>query len=81
MDIRYRKSALKVLRRMPRPQAQRIIEAVKSISNRDGHLYDIRKLRGRDGFRLRIGGYRVIFSLYDHVLDLRRISPRGDAYK
>lgn len=38
------------------------------------------KLQGRPGYRLRIGDWRVIFSLSDSVLDVRAIRPRGSAY-
>ena len=39
-------------------------------------------LRGRPGFRLRIGGWRVIFDRHEEAreIDVLRIGPRGDVY-
>lgn len=42
---------------------------------------NVRKLRGRDGFRLRVGDYRVIFDQDGAVLDILEIGPRGSIYE
>ena len=42
---------------------------------------DVTKLQGRDGCRLRVGDWRVIFDMDGHVLAVEYIGPRGDAYK
>lgn len=49
---------------------------------------DVRKLQGREGYRLTIGGFRVLFD-YVHTeqnsditnIDVITIAPRGDVYK
>ena len=43
---------------------------------------DVAPLRGRPGFRLRIGGWRVIFERHEEAreIDVLRIGPRGDVY-
>ena len=40
-------------------------------------------LRGRPGFRLRVGTWRVIFERDEEAqtIDVLRIGPRGDVYK
>ena len=81
MQVRYRKQALKALRRMHRLRAHRIRKAMLSIASTGWQSHDVRKLRGRDGYRYRSGSCRVIFSIRDDVLEVRRVSPRGDAYK
>jgi mRNA interferase RelE/StbE len=42
-----------------------------------------KKLQGRDGYRLRIGDWRVIYELHDKtiVLYVVTIAPRGGAYQ
>jgi mRNA interferase RelE/StbE len=49
----------------------------------DGKL-DVRKLEGEEAlFRLRVGGWRVIFDRQDElkIIAIEKIKPRGDAYK
>jgi len=42
----------------------------------------VRKLHGRKGYRLAIGGFRVLFEYIDsHTIDIVAIAPRGDVYK
>jgi len=42
---------------------------------------DIRKMEGRDGYRARIGGYRILFDIGIDAVSVYKIAPRGDAYK
>ncbi|MEX1237634.1 MAG: hypothetical protein WD994_05130 [Pseudomonadales bacterium] len=58
------------------------LEAIKFEMERRGH-WDVKKLAGRQGYRLRIGGYRGIYKFEDEqitvlVLD---VGPRGGIYK
>ncbi|MYH63792.1 MAG: hypothetical protein F4148_19265 [Caldilineaceae bacterium SB0675_bin_29] len=40
-------------------------------------------MEGRPGFRLRVGGYRVIFERDDkaRTIDVLRVAARGQAYR
>jgi len=40
------------------------------------------KLQGRDGYKLRIGNWRVIYELYDdrRVMEVLEVGPRGGIY-
>lgn len=43
---------------------------------------DIKKLQGIDnGYRLRVGDLRVLFSIEDDIIYIDNIIPRGQAYK
>lgn len=42
---------------------------------------NVRKLQGRDGYRLRVGDWRVIFDQDGVVLDVLQIGPRGGIYE
>jgi mRNA interferase RelE/StbE len=45
-------------------------------------LGDIKKLQGiEDGYRLRVGDLRVLFSMEDNIIYIDNIIPRGQAYK
>lgn len=80
--IEWAKEALKALSRLDRPTKDRIAAAVDDLS--EGKAGDVRRLEGirEEVFRLRVGGWRVIFSyLDDSTILILRIRPRGDVYK
>lgn len=62
----------------------RIRERLDELSRDPGapHL-DVKKLVGRDGYRLRVGDWRVIYSLDQGKLMVIviAIKPRGEAYR
>jgi len=35
---------------------------------------------GRNGFRLRVGGWRVIYTVNGDAIEVAAIAPRGDVY-
>jgi len=41
---------------------------------------DVRPLVGRNGFRLRVGGWRVIYTVNGDAIEVAAIAPRGDVY-
>ena len=38
-------------------------------------------MQGKDGYRLRIGDYRIIFNNIDNIIFIRMIGNRGQIYK
>ena len=38
-------------------------------------------MAGRDGYRLRIGGYRALFDITENEIVVYEIGPRGQIYK
>ena len=80
----FRKQAVKALRRMPAAQSQRILAALDNLADApDRQDVDVVPLTGQPGFRLRVGGIRVIFERDDaeRHIEVLRIAPRGDAYR
>lgn len=68
---------------MPRPYGDRFATAFRRIAagNREG--LDIKALRGREGYRLRIGNYRAIYEVNTELASILVLDagPRGDIYK
>ena len=56
MLINYSKQAIKFLNKQDKPTRVRIVDAINQLPKGD-----VKKLQGEDGYRLRIGDYRVIF--------------------
>ena len=74
--IAYRPAARKVLRRMPKSTAERIMgkiaEYAADPASQANHVV---AMKGRDGIRLRVGDWRVIM-IDGQVLDVLRAEGR-----
>lgn len=77
MRIEYSKKAVKYINSTDRSTKKRLKDAIEKIP-----LGDIKKLQGvEDGYRLRVGDLRVLFSMEDNKIYIDNIIPRGQAYK
>ena len=56
MTINYSKQAIKFLNKQDKPTKLRIINAINKLPSGD-----VKRLQGKDGYRLRVGDYRIIF--------------------
>ena len=78
--ILYEKPALKFIKKQPKEQQRRILEAIHGLPDSG----DIKQLRGHAGLlRLRVGSYRIIYSVDNGRLIVRIIDAgnRGQVYK
>lgn len=80
--IRYTAAALKALRRIPRNVAELIRQKVQEVAADPAAARNVKKLKGREGYRLRVGDWRVVYDIEDEVLVLIVIDvgPRGGIY-
>ncbi len=77
LDIGYSKQAVKYINSADKTTKKRLKEAIEKIP-----LGDIKKLQGIDnGYRLRVGDLRVLFSIENDTIYIDNILPRGQAYK
>ena len=71
------------LARIQEPDFRRVSEAILALEN-DPRPPGCRKLRGLDGWRIRIGGWRVIYHIDDteHVVTIVEVRRRReDTYR
>ena len=84
MRIFFRRAAEKSLDRVPADRRRQIVDRVGRLSaGLTNHGLDIRPLAGSAGlFRLRVGDYRVLFSIDEaaEVVTIELIRTRGDVY-
>lgn len=83
-ELRYRKAALKALMKLPADARQRVQEALRQLADdTETDKLDIKALQGRDGFRLRVGKWRVIYHKDDNAMIILVVDAgsRGDIYK
>ncbi|WP_286080670.1 type II toxin-antitoxin system RelE family toxin [Parablautia intestinalis] len=76
MEINYSKQSEKFLKKQTREIRDRIRNAIHNLP-----AGDVKKLQGREGYRLRIGDYRVIFDRNGNIIYIERINNRGQVYK
>ena len=76
------KSAQKELSKIPHPDQNRIINAIRNLVE-DPRPSGVKKLSGRDAWRIRVGKYRVIYEIHDDKLIILVISigQRKDIYR
>lgn len=59
--------------------SRRILKKIDELSETP-FSKDIKKLKGRDDFRLRIGDYRVIFSIEQNMIQVLKVGHRKNIY-
>ena len=80
-SISYSKAAIRALRRMPRNTADLICSKIEAYAEDPAsQAKNIKGLKGREGFRLRVGDWRVIVDDQGNVLAVLDIGPRGGIY-
>jgi len=81
--IEWRPAAVKVVESLPRDVARRIYRRVEDLAD-DPRPNGSEKLAGgEDEYRVRVGAYRVIYSVHDAVLLVLvlRIGHRREVYR
>ena len=75
------KRAEKQLDKLPDNIAEPIIEAIGDLS-KNPRPNGYKNLKSRDGYRIRIGDYRVIYEVFDDelVIDVIKLGHRKDIY-
>lgn len=77
--IRFEKAAEKFLKKQTPKIQQNLMRAIYKLP--DGT--DIKRLKGYDLYRMRVGNIRIIYSLKEEiqVINIENIDNRGDIYK
>lgn len=80
-QVVFRAPALRTLARIPRNEAERIRQKIYQYAADPAALkMNVKKLQGRQGFRLRVGNWRVIFDENGDVLEVLEVDSRGSIY-
>ncbi len=81
-NIEVKKSALKELAQISPPYNKKIVSAIDSLAN-NPRPEGVKKLKGKEAFRIRVADYRIIYTIEDviKVVEIQRIRHRKDAYK
>jgi mRNA interferase RelE/StbE len=81
-NVTLKKRAIKALEKINEPYYTNIKEAIYSLADNPRPIGCI-KLKGRDGYRIRVADYRVIYEIFDDVLlvDVIDLGHRKDIYE
>lgn len=83
-SIEYSKSARRSLKAMPRVTARLVVEKVEALAvDPMAPNNNVKKLSNHPGYRLRVGDWRVVYTIYEQSLLIAvvRIAPRGEVYR
>lgn len=82
MNISFAKSAEKELLKLDKNLAKRILDKIGLLGN-NPYGQNSQKLSGGKGYRIRIGDYRVVYTIDKdaNILTVIRIRHRRDAYR
>ena len=80
-EIAYSRAAVRTLARMPRSLADRIRGKIRAYADDPtSQAGNVRRLRGSDLLRLRVGDWRVVMRDAD-TLEILHVATRGHAYR
>ena len=79
--VTLKKRAIKALEKINEPYYSNIKEAIYNLAN-NPRPKGYKKLKARDGYRIRVADYRIIYDIYDDVLlvDVIDLGHRRDIY-
>lgn len=83
LTLEYTRTALRGLRTLPGDDRQRMVDRLEAYAaNPDAPEHDVIPLEGTpNGFRLRTGNWRALFTVTGHEMTVYRIAHRREAYR
>lgn len=81
-ELRYKKKAIKALAKINDPYYTAIIAAIDALSE-NPRPQGYKKLTGRNGYRIRVGTYRILYDIFDNTLivEIVNLGSRGGIYE
>ena len=82
-SIEFTREARKTLKAMPRNVRELVLGKIEELAVNPTRTHNVKKLVGRPGYRLRVGDWRVIYTLDAGRLVVRvlDIGARGGVYQ
>ena len=80
-QVTLRKRAVKALEKINEPYYTALKQAIYSLAH-NPRPQGYKKLKGRDGYRIKVADYRIIYDIFDDVLlvDVIDLGHRKDIY-
>ena len=80
--VKLRRSAEKELDRLPEKTHDTIVTALKALEETPRPV-GVKKLHGREGYRIRVGNFRVLYVIDESrkIVDVFSIADRKEVYR
>lgn len=83
--IKFHKNAIKAIQKLDKSTRNRILDQISILSeNPRSPELNTKKMQGtKNQFRLRVGSYRIVYSILNDelIIIIIRVGSRGDIYK
>ena len=81
-SLNFSKHALKELEKINDPYYSNIKQAIANLTE-NPRPQGYKKLKSRDGYRIRVSNYRIIYNIFDHqlIVDIITLGHRKDIYE
>lgn len=81
-ELRYKKKAIKALAKINNPYYSAILKAIDKLVE-NPRPFGYKKLTGRNGYRIRVGTYRVIYDIFAAtlIIEIVNVGSRGGVYE
>jgi mRNA interferase RelE/StbE len=81
-NIDFTRKAQKNLDKLSDSIANPILDAIENLAE-NPKPYGHKKLKGRSGYRIRVGDYRIIYEIFDSILliEVINLGHRKDIYE
>jgi len=80
--VKLRRSAEKELDRLPEKTHDTIVAALKALEENPRPV-GVKKLHGREGYRIRVGNFRVLYVMDEsrNIVDVFSMADRKEVYR
>lgn len=78
--IKFEKRAFQELDKLDQIISRRILRNIKELKE-SFHTKDVKRLKGQNIYRLRIGNYRVLFYIENDLISILKVGHRKNIYK
>ncbi|MGB4838193.1 MAG: type II toxin-antitoxin system RelE/ParE family toxin [Saprospiraceae bacterium] len=72
-ELQYRKKVIKALTQINDPYYSFIIQEIEKLTE-NPCPFGYKKLTGRNGFRIRVGSYRIMYDIFENILIIEIIN-------
>ncbi|MDI6756938.1 MAG: type II toxin-antitoxin system RelE/ParE family toxin [Endomicrobiia bacterium] len=81
--VRIKKSAEKEIYTLPANIHQKIAEAILKLGKEARPVGSVKLQGGRDGYRIRVGNYRIIYTIDDknRIVEIGGVGHRKEVYR
>lgn len=77
--LEWKEVAVKNLEKIDKSISIRIIKKVQELANNPFNQ-DIKKLKGQELYRLRVGDYRILFEIKNNLITIIKVGHRQNIY-